>query len=98
MNRPCRRSSPITCLISLTRLGRLASHTTRALAARIVPHTMRPDRRHERARRLEHAVLLGLLLLLPAGCRPSSDGAAQQAVAAASGSLVVVAPLLSRGD
>jgi hypothetical protein len=59
---------------------------------------MGPDCRHERARRLEYAVLLGLLLVLPSGCRPNTDGAAQQAVADASGSLAVVLPLLSHGD
>ena len=43
-------------------------------------------------------MLLGLLLVLPFGCRPNTDGAAQRAVADASGSPAVVLPLLSHGD
>jgi hypothetical protein len=58
---------------------------------------MRPDCL-QRFRRLEHAVLLGLLLILPSGCRPNTDAAAQWAVADAAGSLAVVVPLLSHGD
>jgi hypothetical protein len=43
-------------------------------------------------------VVVGLLLVFPSGCRPNTDGAAQRAVADASGSPAVVLPLLSHGD
>jgi hypothetical protein len=59
---------------------------------------MCPDCRGERSRTLKHAVILVLLLVLPYGCRPNSDGDAQVAVTDGAGSLAVVLPLLSHSD
>jgi hypothetical protein len=59
---------------------------------------MRPRCRHNVSRRFEHVALLGLLLVLPSGCRAKTDAATQRAVADASGSVTAVVPLLTHGD
>jgi hypothetical protein len=59
---------------------------------------MRPHCRGKVSRRFEHVVLLGLLLVLPSGCRAKTDAATQQTVADASGPVAAIVPLLRHSD
>jgi hypothetical protein len=59
---------------------------------------MHSTRHHNWCRRFEDAVLLGLLLVLPSGCRAKADAGRQPGVIDASGSDAMVVPLLNHGD
>lgn len=59
---------------------------------------MRPPRRHEFLRRLEHVVVLGVLLVFLSGCRAKTEAPTRRALAGDSDRAPAVVALLDRAD